>query len=77
MLMRYAEISSFYNSMDGLLRAKFAYSKANFRYVITPTGSIGSSITPFAMNEDKIQEVYNLGFSDAQKEVANTTQTLE
>ena len=25
MLFRYLEISSFYNSMDGLLRAKFAY----------------------------------------------------
>lgn len=25
MLLRYSEISSFYNSMDGFLRAKFAY----------------------------------------------------
>lgn len=46
MLFRYLEISSFYNSMDGLLRAKFAYNKANFRYVITPSGSIPSSLYP-------------------------------
>lgn len=51
MLFRYLEISSFYNSMDGLLRAKFAYQHANFRYVITPTGSIPSSLYPLNLSE--------------------------
>lgn len=37
MLFRYLEISSFYNSMDGLLRAKFAYKGVNWRYAISPT----------------------------------------
>ena len=46
MLFRYLEISSFYNSMDGLLRAKFAYDGVNFRYVIAPSGNIPSSIRP-------------------------------
>ena len=46
MLFRYLEISSFYNSMDGLLRAKFAYDGVNFRYVISPSGSIPSSMKP-------------------------------
>jgi hypothetical protein len=46
MLFRYLEISSFYNSMDGLLRAKFAYQKVNFRYVIAPSGAIPSSLKP-------------------------------
>ena len=46
MLFRYLEISSFYNSMDGLLRAKFAYQGVDFRYVIAPTGSIPSSMYP-------------------------------
>lgn len=46
MLFRYLEISSFYNTMDGLLRAKFAYKKVNFRYVISPTSSIPSSLRP-------------------------------
>ena len=36
MLFRYLEISTFYNSMDGLLRAKFAYD-CDFRYVISPS----------------------------------------
>lgn len=46
MLFRYLEISSFYNSMDGLLRAKFAYQNVNFRYVIAPSASIPSSLQP-------------------------------
>ena len=46
MLFRYLEISSFYNSMDGLLRAKFAYDGVDFRYVISPSGSIPSSLEP-------------------------------
>jgi predicted acylesterase/phospholipase RssA len=46
MLFRYLEISSFYNSMDGLLRAKFAYDGVDFRYVISPSGSIPSSTNP-------------------------------
>jgi predicted patatin/cPLA2 family phospholipase len=50
MLFRYLEISSFYNSMDGLLRAKFAYQGVNFRYVITPSQSIPSSIYPLDMS---------------------------
>ena len=51
MLFRYLEISSFYNSMDGLLRAKFAYQDVNFRYIISPTGSIPSSLFPLSMDE--------------------------
>lgn len=46
MLFRYLEISSFYNSMDGLLRAKFAYEGVNFRCVITPSQNIPSSLYP-------------------------------
>lgn len=50
MLFRYLEISSFYNSMDGLLRAQFAYQGINWRYVISPTESIPSSMYPFVSN---------------------------
>jgi predicted patatin/cPLA2 family phospholipase len=46
MLFRYLEISSFYSSMDGLLRAKFSYPQANFRYAISPTKSLPSSHYP-------------------------------
>ena len=46
MLFRYLEISSFYSSMDGLLRAKFSYPKANFRYAISPSKALPSSKLP-------------------------------
>ena len=77
MLFRYLEISSFYNSMDGFLRAKFAYNKANFRYLIAPTGSMGASIFPMHFDEDHVNKAWNLGFSDAQKAVANSTASLD
>lgn len=46
MLFRYLEISSFYNSMDGLLRAKFAYPDVNFRYAISPSETLPSALNP-------------------------------
>lgn len=46
MLFRYLEISSFYGSMDGILRAKFAYPHANFRYAVSPSKPIPSSLFP-------------------------------
>ena len=52
--------------MDGLLRAKFAYQKANFRYVITPTGSIPSSLYPLNLNEKQVNKAFAMGVKDAQ-----------
>jgi hypothetical protein len=46
MLFRFLEISSFYHSMDGLMRAKFAYPNVNFRYAISPTKSLPTSWYP-------------------------------
>mmetsp|Transcript_73248 Transcript_73248/g.101623 ORF Transcript_73248/g.101623 Transcript_73248/m.101623 type:complete len:111 (-) Transcript_73248:430-762(-) len=34
MLFRFRAISSFYGSMDGLVRAQFAYPDVTFRYVV-------------------------------------------
>ena len=61
MLMRFLEIASYYNSMDGYLRAKFAYKDVNFRHLIMPTGPIGSSIKPLNQDEAWMQKVYDLG----------------
>jgi len=71
MLFRYLEISSFYNSMDGLLRAKFAYQKANFRYVVTPTGSIPSSLYPLNLSEKQVNSAFAMGVKDAQNVINN------
>lgn len=63
MLFRYLEISSFYNSMDGLLRAKFAYDGVDFRYIVSPSGSIPSSRNPmvstFSLDLNFIQCIEN------------------
>jgi len=61
MLFRYLEISSFYNSMDGLLRAKFAYEGVNFRCVITPSENIPSSLFPMNMSTKQIDAAFELG----------------
>merc|ERR1719263_2478364 len=65
MLFRYLEISSFYNSMDGLLRARFAYEGVNFRCVITPSDNIPSSVFPMNMSTKQIEAAYALGLKDA------------
>jgi len=69
MLFRYLEISSFYNSMDGLLRARFAYKDVNFRYVITPTESMPSSLYPLNLNQDDVQKIMDMGYNDAKNTV--------
>ena len=65
MLFRYLEISSFYNSMDGLLRAKFAYDGVNFRYVIAPTGAVPSSLYPLNLNTNQVNALFAMGQADA------------
>lgn len=73
MLFRYLEISSFYNSMDGLLRAKFAYEGVNFRYVISPTKSIPSSLYPLKMTEAQVTDAFDMGYHDAQDVISKGT----
>lgn len=49
MLFRYHAISSYYGSMDGLLRAQFAYPDVTFRFIIQPTVDLPSSTWPYNM----------------------------
>jgi len=65
MLFRYLEIAAFYNAMDGLLRAKFAYDDVNFRCVISPSQAIEGSTKPFGMDAEKVQAAYDMGAKDA------------
>lgn len=65
MLFRYLEISSFYNSMDGLLRAKFAFPTTQFRYAIAPTASLPSASNPMSMDASQIQQILTQGQTDA------------
>jgi len=74
MLFRYLEISSFYNSMDGLLRAKFAYKDVDFRYVITPSASIPSSKYPLNMDQKQVEAAIEMGRQDATNVINNSTE---
>ena len=46
MLWRYLEVSRYYSSMDGLLRAQFAYPNITFRNIVAPTADLPSSLYP-------------------------------
>lgn len=65
MLFRYIEINGFYNAMDGLLRAKYAYKDVDFRWVITPTESMPSSLYPLNLDDEQIEKIFDLGYKDA------------
>ena len=49
MLLRYLRIASFYDSMNGLVRARFAYPKINFRYVVTPSKDLPTKLNPLVI----------------------------
>ena len=65
MLLRYLEVSSFYGSMDGVLRAKFAFPKVNFRYAIAPSKSLPYEYLPLNLNATQVQEILDIGEQDA------------
>jgi predicted acylesterase/phospholipase RssA len=46
MLFRYLEISRYYGVMDSLLRAQFAYPHITFRYLVSPSSDLPSSLLP-------------------------------
>lgn len=71
MLFRYLEISSFYSSMDGLLRAKFAYEGVHFRCVVTPSDNIPSSLYPLNLSTKQIDKAFELGKKDAERALSN------
>jgi len=49
MLWRFLEISGYYETMDGFLRAKFAYPKVNFRYAISPSEELPWDYFPLSL----------------------------
>jgi predicted acylesterase/phospholipase RssA len=50
MLFRYLEVARYYGVMDSLLRAQFAYPHINFRYLVSPTADLPSSLYPLVSN---------------------------
>ena len=54
MLWRYLEVSRYYSSMDGLLRAQFAYPKITFRNIVSPSADLPSSLYPLVSHFNRI-----------------------
>jgi len=54
MLWRYLQVSRYYSSMDGLLRAQFAYPNVTFRNIIAPSTDLPSSLYPLNMDQSQI-----------------------
>jgi len=71
MLLRYLDVSSFYGSMDGVLRAKFAFPNINFRYAIAPSKSLPWDWLPLNLNATQVQEIIDIGEQDAKNAIAN------
>jgi len=65
MLWRYLQVSRYYSSMDGLLRAQFAYPNVEFRYIIAPSADLPSSIYPLNLDQSQVDTMVQMGIQDA------------
>lgn len=59
-------VARYYNNMDGLLRATFAYPNIEFRHVIAPSSDLPDSIWPLNLDQSQIDEMVTLGEQDGQ-----------
>ena len=76
MLWRYLEVSRYYSSMDGLLRAQFAYPNITFRNIVAPTADLPSSLYPLNLKQADIDTMVALGESDGKASAAAGPQTI-
>ena len=51
------EIAMYYGSLDGLLRARFAYSNVQWRSIIMPTQDLTWNFTPLSLTQAQIDEM--------------------
>lgn len=70
MLMRYFEIRDYYGNMDLLLRARAAYAKTNWRYVLTPTEHLSSGRIPLFFEPEEMEKNIQIGMRDARTAIA-------
>lgn len=77
MLWRYLAVSRYYSSMDGLLRAQFAYPNVTFRNIVAPSEDLPSSIYPLNMDQSQVDQMVALGVQDGIASVAAGQQEAE
>jgi len=70
-LYRFMEISEYYGSLDGLLRAKFAYKNVNFRSIVMPSKPLTWNFTPLSLTEAQVNEFIAQGKQDAEDALKN------
>jgi len=59
--LRFLKIAQYYGTMDGLMRAKFAYPAVNFRYVVGPSADLPKERNPLEMNAADMQAMFTMG----------------
>lgn len=74
MLWRYLEISRYYGQMDGLLRAQFAYPDLDFRYIVSPSSELPSSLYPLNFTQAQVDSMVQMGVQDGVNAVSNGPQ---
>lgn len=77
MFWRYLAVSRYYSSMDGLLRAQFAYPNITFRNVVAPSADLPSSIYPLNQDQAAIDQMVALGVKDGKAAVAGGADEVE
>jgi len=56
--LRYLKIAQYFGTMDGLMRAEFAYPEVNFRYVVGPTEALPKEHNPLDMNAADMLDMF-------------------
>ena len=58
LLLRFLRIEAYYGSMDGLLRAQYAYPNVHFRHVIAPSSSLDDSFYPLDLSLQDVENIW-------------------
>lgn len=77
MLWRYLHVARYYNVMDGLLRAQFAYPTINWRHVISPSTELPDTRMPLNWTQPDVDAAIQKGYDDAKNAVNNPQNTKD
>jgi len=65
MLFLTLKITSFRATLYDLQKAQWDYPTINFRYIVFPTGSLPSTVAPYAFSQSQIDSMIKQGEADA------------
>ena len=64
MLYRYLQVRSYYQSLNGLQRARFTHPNVTYRHVISPTQSLPYNFIPMSQNLTETYKIMAQGVAD-------------